>query len=137
MEADIIVVAASATETARLLLNSKSNRFPNGIGNDNDWVGRNLQGHAYCGAKGLFDYDVLDLKGPGATVAIMDYNHHNEGIVGGGLLCNEFYQMLFRETGLPDILVGAWNIRSISGKIIIGLPVCMGQFKKFRILICV
>lgn len=99
MEADIIVVAASATETARLLLNSKSNRFPNGIGNDNDWVGRNLQGHAYCGAKGLFDYDVLDLKGPGATVAIMDYNHHNEGIVGGGLLCNEFYQMPYAFSG--------------------------------------
>lgn len=106
MEADIIVVAASATETARLLLNSKSPQFPNGIGNNNDWVGRNLQGHAYTGASGIFDFDVLDLQGPGACVAIMDYNHHNEGIVGGGLLANEFYMMPyafsgFRPGGMP------------------------------------
>ena len=43
--ADIVVVAGSATETARLLLNSKSKLFPKGLGNNNDWVGRNLQGH--------------------------------------------------------------------------------------------
>lgn len=92
-EADIIVVSASATETARLLLNSKSTLFPNGIGNKNGWVGHNLQGHAYTGASGLFDFDLLDLKGPGATMAIMDYNHHNDGIIGGGLLANEFYQL--------------------------------------------
>ncbi len=92
MEADIIVISASAQETARLLLNSKSKEFPNGIGNNNDWVGRNHQGHAYTGAAALFDFDVLDVStGPNTTVGIMDYNHHNEGIIGGGLLCNEFY----------------------------------------------
>ncbi len=106
LEADIIVVAASATETPRLLLNSKSQHFPKGIGNDNDWVGRNLQGHAYTGATGVFDFDILDLQGPGACFAINDYNHHNEGIVGGGLLANEFYQMPYafsrnRPGGLP------------------------------------
>src|SRR5208283_2128187 len=47
--ADIIVIAASATETPRLLLNSKSKQFPAGVGNRYDWVGRNLQGHAYTG----------------------------------------------------------------------------------------
>lgn len=99
LEADIIVVAASATETARLLLNSKSPKFPNGIGNNNDWVGRNLQGHAYTGATGIFDFDILDLQGPGACIAIMDYNHHNEGIVGGGMLANEFYNMPYAFSG--------------------------------------
>jgi choline dehydrogenase-like flavoprotein len=93
LDADIIVVCASASETARLLLNSKSKGFPKGIGNENDWVGRNLQGHAYTGASGLFDFDILDLAGPGACMAINDYNHHNEGIIGGGLLANEFYQL--------------------------------------------
>ncbi|MCD7977936.1 MAG: GMC family oxidoreductase [Tannerellaceae bacterium] len=92
-EADIIVVSASATETARLLLNSKSKLFPDGAGNNNDWVGRNLQGHAYTGASGLFDFDILDLSGPGACMAICDYNHHNEGIIGGGLLATEFYTL--------------------------------------------
>jgi choline dehydrogenase-like flavoprotein len=91
--ADLVVVSASATETARLLLNSRSPLFPNGAGNNNDWVGRNLQGHAYCGAFGLFDEVVYDDVGPGACVAICDYNHHNDDIVGGGLLANEFIRM--------------------------------------------
>jgi choline dehydrogenase-like flavoprotein len=97
--ADLVVVAASATETARLLLNSRSRLFPNGAGNNNDWVGRNLQGHAYCGAFGLFDEEVYDDVGPGACVAICDYNHHNDGIVGGGLLANEFIRMPYLFTG--------------------------------------
>ena len=37
-----VVVAASACESARLLLNSKSARFPNGIANSSGMVGRNL-----------------------------------------------------------------------------------------------
>jgi len=95
---DLVVVSGSATETARLLLNSKSKLFPNGAGNNNDWVGRNLQGHAYAGAEGIFDYDIQDLTGPGATIALCDYSHHNQGIVGGGMLCNEFYQMPYAFT---------------------------------------
>ena len=91
--ADVVVVAGSATETPRLLLNSKSKLHPNGAANNNDWVGRNLQGHAYTGANGIFDFDILDLVGPGATMAICDFNHHNPGIVGGGALTTQFYQM--------------------------------------------
>jgi choline dehydrogenase-like flavoprotein len=37
-----VVLAAGACETARLLLNSKSGRFPNGIANSSGQVGRNL-----------------------------------------------------------------------------------------------
>ena len=78
--ADLVVVSGSATESARLLLNSKSRLFPNGLGNRYDWVGRNLQGHAYAGAFGLFDYDTYDDLGPGASIAICDYNHGNPGL---------------------------------------------------------
>ena len=88
--ADIIIVSASATETARLLLNSKSKLFPKGAGNNNDWVGRNLQGHGYVGGGGLLDDETYEEAGPGATVAICDFNHGNAGLVGGGALCNEF-----------------------------------------------
>src|SRR5690554_729151 len=91
--ADIVVVAAAAVETARLLLNSKSKLFPNGAGNNNDWVGRNLQGHAYTGAHGLLAEDHYDDVGPGATLAIGNFNHGNPGIIGGGVLCNEFTAM--------------------------------------------
>ncbi len=88
--ADLVVISAAATETARLLLNSTNERFPNGLGNNNDWVGRNLQGHAYTGAIGIFDDIITDFAGPGATMGFCDYNHHHDGIIGGGLLCNEF-----------------------------------------------
>lgn len=88
--ADIVIVSGSAIETARLLLNSKSKQYPNGIGNSNDWVGRNLQGHAYCGAVGEFDWDILDMSGPGACMAISDYSHTKENGM-GGVLCTEFY----------------------------------------------
>ncbi len=91
--ADLVIVSASATESARLLLNSKSAMFPDGIGNQYDWVGRNLQGHAYSGAMGLMDFDIYDDLGPGASIAICDYNHGNPGLVGGAVLCNEFIRL--------------------------------------------
>jgi choline dehydrogenase-like flavoprotein len=91
--ADVVVVSASATESARLLLNSKSRLYPAGIGNRYDWVGRNLQGHAYVGAVGLMDHEVYDDLGPGASIAICDFNHGNKGYVSGGALCNEFIRL--------------------------------------------
>jgi choline dehydrogenase-like flavoprotein len=43
--AKIIFLNAGAMNTAALMLNSKSNRFPNGLGNDSDQVGRNIMDH--------------------------------------------------------------------------------------------
>ena len=98
--ADIIVICASATETPRLMLNSKSKFFPTGVGNRYDWVGRNFQGHAYTGAFGLFEYDIFDDIGPGATIAISDFSHHNRGIIGGGILANEFTRLPYFFTNI-------------------------------------
>jgi choline dehydrogenase-like flavoprotein len=42
VRARIVVLAASACETARLLLNSTSGRFPDGLANSSGQVGRNL-----------------------------------------------------------------------------------------------
>ncbi len=101
--ADIVVVSGCATESARLLLHSKSRLFPNGLGNRYDQVGRHLQGHHYTGAVGYFDYETYDDVGPGASIAVIDYNHGTPGLCGGGMLANEFIrlpiQMLDR---LPD-----------------------------------
>jgi len=91
--ARVVIVSASATESARLLLNSKHKLHPRGLGNNHDWVGRNLQGHAYSGAVGEFEREVYDGVGPAARFAVCDYNHGNPGIVGGGLLCNEFIRL--------------------------------------------
>lgn len=107
--ADLVVVAASATESARLLLNSKSKLFPNGLGNNHDWVGRNLQGHAYSGAVGLFDKDIYEEAGPGASVAFCDFSHGNEGLIGGAMLCNEFIRLPYLFSNLRPPGAPRWG----------------------------
>jgi choline dehydrogenase-like flavoprotein len=91
--ADLVVVCAGATESARLLLNSQSKLFPNGLGNRHDWVGRNLQGHTYTGAMGIFEQEIYDDLGPGASIAIGDFSHGTAGLRGGAVLCNEFIRL--------------------------------------------
>ncbi len=89
-----IVLAAGAIETARLLQVSR-------IGND--WVGDCLQGHTYAGAYGRFDDVVVDGLGPGPSVATRQFSHHNDDVVGGGLLANDFVKLpaLFYLRALP------------------------------------
>jgi len=107
--ADLVILAASATETARLLLNSATELHPHGLGNNNDWVGRNLQGHAYTGAAAIFDQKITDFAGPGATFGFCDYNHHKEGIIGGGLLCNEFNALPYLFAGIRPPGAARWG----------------------------
>ncbi len=45
--AKIIFVNASALSTTQILMNSKSNRFENGLGNDSGELGHNLMDHTY------------------------------------------------------------------------------------------
>ena len=96
---DIVIVSACAIESARLLLNSKSRLFPNGIGNRHDQVGRHLQGHHYTGAVGFFDFDTYDDVGPGASIAVADYNHGTPGLCGGGEGHAQFLQAQHRRHG--------------------------------------
>jgi choline dehydrogenase-like flavoprotein len=91
--ADVVVVSGCAIESARLLLNSRSRLFPDGLGNRYDLVGRHLQGHHYTGAVGFFDFETYDDLGPGATIAVSDYNHGTPGLCGGGMLANEFIRL--------------------------------------------
>lgn len=75
----VVVVCASATETPRLLLNSKSKFFPTGIGNEHDQVGRNIENDGSFSAHGLFDRVVTDQTGPGVCFAIDDFQFRAEG----------------------------------------------------------
>ncbi|GMU62283.1 MAG: GMC family oxidoreductase [Myxococcaceae bacterium] len=52
--AKVVVVSATAVESARLLLNSKSSRFPNGLANDNALVGKNLVFSSFGQSKATF-----------------------------------------------------------------------------------
>jgi choline dehydrogenase-like flavoprotein len=108
----VVVASCSATETPRLLFNSASRLFPRGLGNNHDWVGRNLQGHAYAGAYGIFEQETFDGLGPAARVACCDFNHGlPDGVKGGAMIANEFLRMpyLFSRNALPPD-VPRWGI---------------------------
>src|SRR5919205_248245 len=46
--AHVVILAANGIGTPRLLLNSASSRFPNGLANSSGLVGRNLMFHPYA-----------------------------------------------------------------------------------------
>lgn len=54
VKADVVVLAASACETARLLLNSTSPQHPNGLANSSDVVGKYLMDSTGSGVTGFF-----------------------------------------------------------------------------------
>jgi len=101
--ARLVVVSGGAIESARLLLLSHSTQHKDGLGNRHGQVGRHLQGHYYPSIHGWFDEDVHDDEGPGVTIATTDFNHGNEGVVGGGMLADDFIMLptIFWKTALP------------------------------------
>lgn len=55
-KAKIIFLCASSMASTAILMQSKSDRFPNGLGNDSDQLGRNIMDHHLrVGAEGKFD----------------------------------------------------------------------------------
>ena len=63
-KAEIIVMACNGIGTPRILLNSKSHQFPDGLGNSSGLVGKNLMFHPYSSAQGIFDENLEGHKGP-------------------------------------------------------------------------
>ena len=89
--ADLIIVACSATESARLLLNSANKFHPSGLGNSSGQVGRNLNDHTGGDSYGIFEREIPHDKGPGPSIAFNDWNHsHAPGIPGGGYIYNYY-----------------------------------------------
>ncbi len=74
--AEIVIVACNGVGTPRLLLNSRSDRFPDGLANSSGLVGRNLMFHPYAMVTGLFEDALEGYKGP----------------TGCGILSQEFYE---------------------------------------------
>ena len=86
-EADLFILACGAVETARLMLLSKSRRFPNGLANGSDLVGRNVTFHEYSAAVGVFDEPVYAWAGGGyISASSFQFYEHDErrGFAGGG-----------------------------------------------------
>lgn len=117
INAKTIVLAASTCETARLLLNSKSSRFPNGLANSSGLVGKYL--HDSTGAsRGAYIPMLMDRKrynedGTGgmhvyvpwwADNSKLDFarGYHIEMGGGMGMPSYGFGMGMHRVNGLPD-----------------------------------
>jgi choline dehydrogenase-like flavoprotein len=61
--ADIVLVAANGIGTPRLLLNSTSSLFPDGLANSSGLVGRRLMLHPLATVNGIFDEDLESWRG--------------------------------------------------------------------------
>ena len=66
-KAKAVVLCANGAETPRLLLNSKSNRFPDGLANSSGMVGKNLMTNGNVSTQGEFEHEVHAHKGPVVT----------------------------------------------------------------------
>ena len=84
--AKAVVLSANAGESARLLLLSKSPRFPDGLANSNGVVGKYLMLGNGASASGLFEHPLNDYKGVVTGAGIVDYveTDPKRGFYGGG-----------------------------------------------------
>jgi choline dehydrogenase-like flavoprotein len=71
--ARMVAIAGYSIETPRLLLNSTSDRFPNGLCNDFDQVGRYVMVQGAPQTAGRFDAEVRMWKGPPPEVSTEDF----------------------------------------------------------------
>lgn len=78
-----VVVAASCIDSTRLLLNSKSDKYPNGVGNSNDVTGRYLteqvRFHMYGFVPELLGAATLNDDGIGGEHIYMPRFNHRDG----------------------------------------------------------
>src|SRR5206468_1360766 len=63
-KARAVVLAANGIGTPRLLLNSRSSRFPDGLANESGLVGKHLMFHPYAFVRGTFDRPLGGHRGP-------------------------------------------------------------------------
>jgi choline dehydrogenase-like flavoprotein len=81
-----IVLAANGAETTRLLLLSKSPRFPQGLANSSGNVGRYIMFNAHSSTYGRFEHPINEYKGAVASRTIHSFYETDpkRGFYGGG-----------------------------------------------------
>jgi len=85
-KAKAVVVSANGSETPRLLLLSKSARFPDGLANSSGVVGRYFMSGNGASASGLFEHPLNDYKGVVTGAGVVDFvpTDPKRGFYGGG-----------------------------------------------------
>lgn len=106
--AKVVCVAGNAFESPRLLLNSASALFPEGLANSSGQVGRNYMRHMTGSVYATFDQPVRMWRGTTMAGIIQDESRHDpsRGFVGG-------YELETLSLGLPFMAAfldpGAWG----------------------------
>lgn len=107
-KARIVCVAGNSIETPRLLLNSASSQFPDGLANSSGEVGRNYMRHTTGSVYALFEDKVNFNRGTTMAGIVKDESIHDEkrGFAGG-------YELETLALGLPFMAAfldpGAWG----------------------------
>ncbi|MEI6895638.1 MAG: GMC family oxidoreductase [Colwellia sp.] len=107
-KARVVCVAGNSIETPRLLLNSATKMFPNGLANSSDQVGRNYMRHTTGSVYATFDKPVRMWRGTAMAGIIQDEAKHDpsRGFVGG-------YELETVSLGLPFMAAffnpGSWG----------------------------
>ena len=100
-----VVLCANGVETPRLLLLSKSNRFPDGLANASGLVGRHLMFNGGAFAAGLFEHEINGYRGVHVSRIIQDLYELDPalGLAGGGGIDTrfDFTPIGFALDGLP------------------------------------
>ena len=66
--AHVVILASNGIGTPRLLLNSTSKLFPDGLANSSGLVGKNLMFHPYASIQGIFDEPLDGHNGPHKSI---------------------------------------------------------------------
>jgi choline dehydrogenase-like flavoprotein len=81
-----VVVCANGSETSRLLLNSASARFPQGLANSSGVVGKYLMFNTYYTVNAQFEQPLNEFKSVQNTRMVLDFHDTDpkRGFYGGG-----------------------------------------------------
>jgi glucose dehydrogenase len=93
----VVVLAAHAIESPKLLLMSRNERTPNGVANSSDTVGRYLMSQIDQGTRGLTKAPIYPYRGPVITSGIREFRDggfRNEYSAVGTSLSNEGWRHL-------------------------------------------
>ncbi|HNS72985.1 MAG TPA: GMC oxidoreductase, partial [bacterium] len=107
-KARVVAVAGNSIESPRLLLNSASSMFPDGLANSSGQVGRNYMRHMTGSVYAIFEKPVNMYRGTTMAGIVKDESAHDpsRGFVGG-------YEMETLSLGLPFMAAfldpGAWG----------------------------
>lgn len=105
-KARAVAVAGNVVETTRILLNSNSSRFPDGLGNSTGHVGRNYTRHMFGAAIAKMPKPVNYHRGARQTGIIFDEQYHDpeRGFAGG----YELQSIAFDPWGTSSS-IGGWG----------------------------